>query len=141
MDVADRILVIEDNPDNQLLASAVLERDGFLVDVAESAEAALRTIGLRRPNLILMDIQLAGEDGLSLTRQLKDDASTASIPVVALSAHAMVGDRQAALSAGCSGYITKPIDTRHFVDQVKAFLVQPSEVASSDHHIQERNGA
>src|SRR5579859_4168279 len=95
---AVRILVVEDNPANQLLAIAVLELGGFVVDVAESAYAALRRIGNRKPDLILMDIELAGEDGLSLTRRLKAEAATTSIPVVALTAHAMGGFKQQALA-------------------------------------------
>ena len=75
-----------------------------------------------RPSLILMDVQLPGEDGLSLTRELKGDPATASIPVVALTAHAMSGDRALAIRAGCSGYIAKPIDTRTFCAEVRRFM-------------------
>jgi len=74
------------------------------------------------PDLILMDIQLPGQDGLSFTRQLKADGSTASIPIVALTAHAMSGDRSVALGAGCAGYISKPIDTRTFGSMVRRYL-------------------
>src|SRR3979409_2334224 len=105
-----RILLVEDNPANQLLAETVLEREGFLVDIAGSAAEAVRLIGAHLPDLILMDISLPGQDGLSLTRDLKSDPATSRVPVVALTAHAMVGDREAALAAGCSGHITKPID-------------------------------
>jgi CheY-like chemotaxis protein len=70
-----------------------------------------------------MDIQLPGQDGLSLTRKLKAEPATAGIPVVALTAHAMSGDREVALDAGCAGYIAKPIDTRTFVGQIRQFLV------------------
>jgi CheY-like chemotaxis protein len=123
-----RILLVEDNPANQLLASAVLERDGFVVDVADSAHDALRAVGRNLPDLILMDIQLPEMDGLALTRQLKADPATASIKVVAMTAHAMVGDKEEALAAGCAGYISKPIDTRTLGDQVREFLqAQPAE--------------
>jgi len=74
------------------------------------------------PDLVLMDIQLPGQDGLSLTRELKAEAATANIPIVALTAHAMTGDRELALDAGCAGYIAKPIDTRTFGEQVRAFM-------------------
>jgi CheY-like chemotaxis protein len=74
------------------------------------------------PDLILMDVQLPGQDGLSLTRQLKADPATAAIPIVALTAHAMASDRDDALSAGCVGYISKPIDTRTLGDLVRGFL-------------------
>jgi CheY-like chemotaxis protein len=70
----------------------------------------------------LMDVQLPGQDGLALTRQLKADPATATIPIVALTAHAMASHREEALAAGCSGYITKPIDTRLLGDQVRGFL-------------------
>jgi CheY-like chemotaxis protein len=117
-----RILVVEDNPANQLLAETVLEREGFVVDIAGSAVEAVRRITTNLPDLILMDISLPGQDGLSLTRDLKSDPATSRIPVVALTAHAMVGDREAALAAGCNGHITKPIDVEKFGDEVRAFL-------------------
>ena len=116
------ILVVEDNEANQLLARAVLEREGFAVDVAGTPDEALERIRARVPDLILMDIQLPGQDGLSLTRQLKANAATSPIPVVALTAHAMRGDREESYKAGCIGYIAKPIDTRTLGDQVREFL-------------------
>ena len=117
-----RILVVEDNEANQLLARAVLEMEGYEVEIAGSAPEAREAISDRQPDLILMDIQLPGEDGLSVTRALKADPATSSIPVVALTAHAMVGDRELALHAGCAGYISKPIDTRTFGFEVRHFL-------------------
>jgi len=116
------ILVVEDNEANQLLVRAVLELEGFSVDIAGSAPEAVERIQASTPDLILMDIQLPGQDGLSLTRQLKDDPNTADIPVVALTAHAMRGDREEAMTAGCVGYISKPIDTRTFGDQIRMFF-------------------
>lgn len=117
-----RILLVEDNPANQLLATAVLERDGFEVAVAESADDARAAILRQKPDLILMDVQLPEMDGLSFTRQLKADPATASIKVIAMTAHAMLGDREDAIAAGCAGYIAKPIDTRTLGDQVRGFL-------------------
>ena len=76
----------------------------------------------RTPDLILMDVQLPGQDGLSLARQLKADPATASIRIVALTAYAMAGDREQALAAGCLGYITKPVDTRLLGAQVRDYL-------------------
>lgn len=128
------ILVVEDNEANQLLARAVLEREGFRIDVASSPDEALDRLRARIPDLILMDIQLPGQDGLSLTRQLKASAHTAGIPVVALTAHAMRGDREESFRAGCVGYIAKPIDTRTLGDQVREFLGGPS---SSDRNVGE----
>ncbi|TMF18769.1 MAG: response regulator [Chloroflexi bacterium] len=117
------ILVVEDNEANQMLARAVLELEGYAVEVAGSAAEAFDVLGARRPDLILMDVQLPGEDGLSATRRLKADPATSPIPVVALTAHAMTGDRDLALNAGCAGYIAKPIDTRTFGAQVREFLL------------------
>jgi CheY-like chemotaxis protein len=117
-----RILVVEDNEANQLLASAVLEREGYSVDLAGSSEEALERLNAGAPDLILMDVQLPGQDGLELTRQLKADPTTAAIPIVALTALAMAGDRERTLAAGCLGYISKPIDTRTFADEVRKYL-------------------
>jgi CheY-like chemotaxis protein len=116
------ILVVDDNDGGLLLARAVLEREGFRVDSAGSAEEVLERLNARLPDLILMDVQLPGQDGLSLTRQLKADLATAGIPIVALTAHAMASDRDEALSAGCAGYISKPLDTRTLGDLVRGFI-------------------
>jgi len=116
------ILIVEDNEANRLLAGAVLEREGYRVEMAENSEQALDMLGRRAPDLILMDIQLPGLDGLSLTRRLKGDKKTAAIPVVALTALAMTGDRERTIEAGCSGYISKPINTRTFAAEVRKFL-------------------
>jgi CheY-like chemotaxis protein len=116
------VLVVEDNEANQLLARSVLEREGYRVEVAGAAEEALEKLAERLPNLILMDVQLPGRDGLSLTRDLKADPTTANIPVIALTAHAMTGDREQTIAAGCAGYIAKPIDTRTFGKQVREIL-------------------
>jgi CheY-like chemotaxis protein len=128
MSPAPLILVVEDNEVNQLLTASVLEREGFAVEVASSAAQATDRLGLRKPDLILMDIQLPGMDGLALTRRLKADPATANITIVALTAHAMTGDREQTLAAGCAGYISKPIDTRTFGNQVREFLpkVEPA---------------
>jgi CheY-like chemotaxis protein len=116
------ILVVEDNATNQMLTSSVLEIHGYRVQVAESSVQAVRCMAANTPDLILMDIQLPGLDGLSFTRALKAAPETAGIPIVALTALAMIGDREEALASGCAGYISKPIDTRTFGEQVKAFL-------------------
>lgn len=116
------VLVVEDNEANQLLARSVLEREGYRVEVAGAAEEALEKLAERLPNLILMDVQLPGQDGLSLTRELKADPATANIPVIALTAHAMTGDREQTIAAGCAGYIAKPIDTRTLGRQIREIL-------------------
>ena len=116
------ILIVEDNEANRLLAGAVLEREGYRVDMAGNAEEALQKLANGAPDLILMDVQMPGMDGLTLTRRLKGDARTADIPVVALTALAMMGDRERTLEAGCSGYISKPINTRTFASEVSKYL-------------------
>jgi len=116
------ILVVDDNDGGLLLATAVLQREGFRVDSAGSAEDVRKRLTARLPDLILMDVQLPGQDGLSLTRQLRADPATAAIPIVALTAHAMASDREDAFAAGCVGYISKPIDTRTLGDLVRRFL-------------------
>lgn len=116
------ILVVDDNEAGQFLVRAVLEAAGFLVDTAGSSSEVLARLAASPPDMILMDVQLPGQDGLTLTRQLKADPLTATIPIVALTAHAMPGDRDLALAAGCVGYISKPIDTRTLGDQIRGFL-------------------
>jgi CheY-like chemotaxis protein len=116
------VLLIEDNEANQLLARSVLEREGYMVEVAGAADEAMQKLAQQLPNLILMDVQLPGQDGLSLTRELKADPATADIPVIALTAHAMIGDREQTIAAGCAGYIAKPIDTRTLGKQIREIL-------------------
>jgi len=116
------VLVVEDNEVNQLLTASVLEREGFAVDLARTSSEAMERIRTHRPDVILMDVQLPGMDGLSFTRKLKADPVTAAITIVAVTAHAMAGDREQTLAAGCAGYISKPIDTRTFGRQIREFL-------------------
>ncbi len=117
-----KILIIDDNPMNVELASDLLEVNGFQVLQAEDASTGIELARNERPDLILMDIQLPGMDGLQATRILKEDVATRGIPVVALTAHAMKGDEENVLKAGCVGYISKPIDTRKFPGKVEGFL-------------------
>lgn len=107
----DTILVVDDNPQNLKLTRVLLGCEGYLVRTASNAEEALRLLAFFEPRLILMDLQLPGMDGLELTRRLKADPARQSIIVVALTAYAMRGDEQKARTAGCDGYIAKPIDT------------------------------
>jgi len=117
-----RILVVEDNPMNMELVCDVLEAHGYEVWQAAAAAEALERLKTGKPDLILMDIQLPGLDGLALTRRLKEDPATREILVVALTAHAMKGDRERILEAGCCGYIPKPIDTKELTSHVARFL-------------------
>ena len=122
-----RILIVDDNPINLKLACDVLDMEGFNIERATRAEQVKAVIERIKLDLILMDIELPGTDGLTLTRQLKADPATRSIPIVAVTAFAMKGDDQKAMEAGCEGYITKPIDTRKFGGQVRAFLNRPGK--------------
>jgi CheY-like chemotaxis protein len=116
------VLLVEDNPMNLELATDLLEACGIEVISANTGEAAVKLAQERKPNLILMDLSLPGMDGLQATAALKANPQTRSIPVVAVTAHAMKGDEQRALNAGCEGYITKPIDTRMFPLLVAQYL-------------------
>lgn len=117
-----RVLVIDDNPTNRKLAADLLLYEGYEVVQAENADRAREVIRHSPPELILMDIQMPGMDGLTFTRLLKSDVSTRHIPIVAMTSFAMKGDDEKARAAGCDGYITKPIDTRRFPGQVAQFL-------------------
>jgi two-component system, cell cycle response regulator DivK len=120
--VAARILIVEDNEDNRALVVKVLKRRGFEMLEAVSGEEALAKVAEFRPDLVLMDIDLAGISGFEATRRLKADPQLQAIPIVALTAYAMVGDREKALEAGCDGYLSKPVDVRRLPDQVTEFL-------------------
>jgi len=120
--MARRILIVDDNATNLKLAASVLENGGFTVDQAADAEQAMSRLERVVPDLILMDIALPGMSGLALTRVLKSDARLKCVPIVALTASAMKGDDSKAFEAGCDGYISKPIDTRKFTEQILAFL-------------------
>ena len=116
------ILVVEDNDDNRTLVVKVLARQGHVVREAVSAEQALEAAVADPPDLILLDLNLAGMSGFEAAGRLKADPRLCHIPVVALTAYAMVGDRERALAAGCDGYISKPVDVRRLPDQLKEFL-------------------
>lgn len=117
-----KILIIEDNPFNLELATDLLEVGGFVVYQARTAEEGLRMAHELLPDLVLMDFALPGMDGLSATKHLKDNPVTRHLLVVGLTAHAMKGDAETALNAGCDGYLTKPIDTRTFVAKITNFI-------------------
>lgn len=119
---AETILIVDDNATNLKLAQVLLSSTGYAVRTATDAEQALELLAGFQPNLILMDIQLPGMDGLALARRLKADPRTRAISIVALTAYAMKGDEEKALASGCSGYISKPIDTRRFGAQVAHYL-------------------
>jgi CheY-like chemotaxis protein len=116
------ILVVDDTVANLRLAEFLLKRAGFDVQTAKDAVEARAAIGHTRPRLVLMDLQLPGTDGFTLTGQLKNDAATRDIPIVAMTAYAMNGDEDRAIAAGCDGYMSKPIDPGTFAERVKTFI-------------------
>ena len=119
-----KILVVEDNPANMTLAVFLLQSVGHLVLSATDAEAGLRSARSEQPDLILMDIQLPGMDGLQATVLLKKDAATKAIPVIALTALAMKGDEERIRAAGCDGYIAKPMRYQEFLTTIAAQLAR-----------------
>ena len=119
-----RVLIVEDNPANMTLATFLLESAGHTVLSATDAEAGLTLARDEQPNLILMDIQLPGMDGLEATALLKRDDATRAIPVIALTALAMKGDEERIRAAGCDGYIAKPMRYKEFLATVAAQLAR-----------------
>ncbi|MDJ0829435.1 MAG: response regulator [Desulfobacterales bacterium] len=122
------VLVVEDNELNMKLVRDLLRFADYAVIEAWDAETGLELAQTHQPDLILMDIQLPGMDGLTATQHIRRDANLKHTPVVALSSYAMNGDKQKALDAGCTGYLTKPIKTRSFIqDLVRIIGTQPSD--------------
>lgn len=117
-----QVLVVEDNPANMKLATFLLQHAGYRVLQAGTAAEGIALAREQRPDLILMDVQLPGMDGLAATRILKDDEALRAIPVVALTAFAMMGDEARILAAGCDGYIAKPIQYKDFLARVATLL-------------------
>src|SRR3954469_12459227 len=118
-----RVLVVEDNEMNMQLVEYLLEEGGYQIVKAASGEDALSIArGGEAVDLILMDIHLPGIDGLSVIREMKSDPQTGSIPILALTAHAMRGDKDRFLEAGCDGYISKPIDVKTFLTSIRSYL-------------------
>lgn len=117
-----KILYVEDNDDNVYVLRNRLGRLGFEVVVASDGEEGVRMAAAERPDLILMDLSLPKVDGWEATRRLKATPLLAAIPVVALSSHAMAGDRERALAAGCDEYETKPIDFARLLGKMRALL-------------------
>ena len=116
-----KILVVEDNPRNMKLVRDVLQATGYRILEATTAERAVELAAEHGPNLVLMDIQLPDGDGVEALGRLRADESTAAIPVVALTAQAMEGDRERFLAAGFDGYVSKPIDIARLAATVKQY--------------------
>ena len=136
--MASRILIIEDNPVNMELFECLLEAIGCETITAVDAEAGIHAAYSERPDLVICDVLLPGVSGLEVARRLKRDPAVCGIPLVAVTAYAMVGDREGILSAGFDGYISKPIEPLKFLQQIKQIL---SDVASSGTVEEKRLGA
>jgi two-component system cell cycle response regulator DivK len=117
-----KILVVEDDQDNREMVIKVLEHNGYRVIEAVDGQEAVKKAREEKPDLILLDIYLPKMDGYEVTRTLRGDQDLQYIPIIALTAHAMKGDREEALAIGCDGYITKPINVRELPKQIEHFL-------------------
>src|SRR5438105_1928615 len=125
-DTMAKILLVEDNEQNRDMLARRLARQGHAVVTAADGERAIAMAGAESPDVILMDLNLPVLDGWVATRRIKDSPVTRCIPVIALTAHAMSGDRQRALNAGCDDYDTKPIDFPSLIAKIEALLAKPS---------------
>ena len=122
---APRVLIVDDNAMNIAIAQVVLLAENFEVETAANGLEATRKVASFAPDLVLMDIQMSGMDGLEVTRSLKADPATRHIRIVAFTAFAMRGDEANMRAAGCDGYLSKPIDVKKFSAQVRACLQAP----------------
>lgn len=117
-----KILYIEDNEQNLYLVTYILEKNGYEVSSARDGQQGIEAASRIRPALILLDIQLPGMDGYAVAEKLRQSANLSGVPIVALTSYAMVGDREKALEAGCTGYIEKPINPETFLSQIEQHL-------------------
>lgn len=124
--MAKMVLIVEDDPKNLKLVRDVLQASGYATIEAPDGKQGVELAKARKPDLILMDIQLPIMDGLQATKILKSDASTRKIPIIALTAYTMSGDKEKALQAGCDGYMPKPINVRDFLKKVAEYLPNES---------------
>ena len=121
-----KVLLVEDNEMNRDMLSRRLQRNGFDVVLAVDGEQAVKAAAADAPDLILMDMSLPVIDGWEATRRIKSAAATARIPIIALTAHAMAGDREKAMAAGCDDYDTKPIELPRLLGKIEALLNRPA---------------
>ena len=117
-----KILVVEDNPDNMYLITFALEHAGYQVIQAFTGEDGVELALKERPDLIIMDLQLPGIDGLESTRRIRASKADNTVPIIALTSFAMAGDRQRALDAGCTGYMEKPLNPETFLGQIEVYF-------------------
>ena len=116
------ILIVEDQPKNLKLIRDLLQASGYTTIEATDGKEGVELARAKKPDLILMDVQMPVMDGLEATRILKADATTSNIPVLALTSYAMTGDKERILEAGCDGYLAKPIDIREFLKKVAEYF-------------------
>lgn len=121
------VVVVEDDPDSQMVARMMLEKAGATVYVAENGQEGLEMVNSHRPHFVLSDISMPVMDGWKFIKVMNEDRRTATIPVIALTAHAMHGDREKALAAGFINYLTKPLDPAKFMMQLLGLLVEIPE--------------
>lgn len=126
-----KILVVEDNEINMYLSCRILKSSGYEVIEARSGEEGVELAIKEKPDLIIMDIQLPGIDGLETTKRIRETEADGEIPIIALTSYAMAGDRKKALKAGCTGYIEKPINPETFMGEIKKFLEVKDEKSNS----------
>ena len=117
------ILVVEDQEDNRQILRDLLGSAGYELTEAENGEEAVAAVAKRRPDLILMDIQLPIMDGYEATRRIRTNPDLKSVPIIAVTSYALAGDEDKALAAGCNGYVTKPYSPRDLLAKVRAYLV------------------
>ena len=117
-----RILIVEDNEMNRDMLTRRLKRKGYEIEVAVDGQQGVEMATSSMPDIVLMDMSLPVKDGWSATRELKRNMATAGLKIIALTAHAMDGDKQKALAAGCDDYDTKPIDMKRLLGKIEAFL-------------------
>jgi CheY-like chemotaxis protein len=116
------VLVIEDNRDNLRLITYVLRRSGYEVVAAETGEAGVELARRENYRFIIVDINLPGIDGFEVTKQIRHSGLAGSVPIIAITSHAMLGDRERVMAAGCNGYFEKPIDPLTIMDQIQTVL-------------------
>lgn len=122
--MARKILLVEDNPQNRYLVTFLLEKSGYIVVIAEDGEQAVAAVAEHVPDIILMDVQLPKLDGYEATRRIKADERFAKVPIIALTAHSMKGDRGKAMAAGCDDYVTKPVDADQLISRIEELLAK-----------------
>lgn len=125
-----KVLLIEDNAQNRYLATFLLEHHGYMVAFAEDGPRGIELARTLSPDLILLDIQLPEMDGYDVARALRGIESLRTTPIVAVTSYAMVGDREKAMAAGCTGYIEKPINPETFIQDISRFTPPPAPLRS-----------